>query len=434
MDHNTLNRQLAEGVLDIPEMFPHLHMLEDTPFIFDVSFGLDVLPLQPGILMVRGARQYGKSTWLEQQLYASIQEFGAGSAFYLNGDDIADATQLESAITSLLPHFAVTAVVKRIFIDEITAVPDWVTCLKRLADRGTLRDVLVITTGSKATDLRQGVERLPGRKGKLDRTSYLFTPISYHEFKNKCGDQIDGDPLITYLLTGGSPIACSEIVSKGFIPEYVIELVRDWVEGEITRSGRNRTSLLNIMTALFRYGGAPLGQAKLARESGMTNNTNAANYIELLFDLGCVATAYAWDPQKKITLLRKPCKYHITNLLFAVAYHPARMRSCKDFLNLSSEEQGMWLEWLVAQELQRRDAFDKIVLQPLKFWQSKQHEIDFVTSTEAYIEVKRSKCSSFEFDWFLKQMPHQKLQVINQNVFETQQVVGMTMEQFMLQD
>lgn len=432
MDDNRLNYKLAEGVLNIPEMFPHLHMLEDAPFVFDVDFGLNELPVEPGILMIRGARQYGKSTWLEQQLYATIQEFGAGSAFYLNGDDVADAAQLESAIVQLLPHYALSALVKRIFIDEITAIPDWVMVLKKLADRGLLREILVVTTGSKATDLRQGVERLPGRKGKLDRTSYLFTPISYHEFKEKCGDQVGDEALITYLLTGGSPIACSEIVSRGFIPEYVIELVRDWVEGEITRSGRNRTSLLNIMTAIFRYGGTPLGQAKLARESGMFNNTNAANYIELLFDLGCVAPAYAWDTQKKISLLRKPCKYHITNMLVAVAYHPARIRSCQDFLRLSPEEQGVWLEWLVAQELQRKAAFDQVILEPLKFWQNKQHEIDFVTANEEFIEVKRGKCNSFEFDWFLKQIPNQELQVINQKDFKTKWIEGITLEQFML--
>lgn len=46
--------------------------------------------------------------------------------------------------------------VRRLFIDEITAVADWERGLKRVIDRGELRSVLVVTTGSRATDLRRG--------------------------------------------------------------------------------------------------------------------------------------------------------------------------------------------------------------------------------------------------------------------------------------
>ena len=60
---------------------------------------------------------------------------------------------------------------RRLFIDEITALPQWEVAVKRLADRRVLRDVLLVTTGSRATDIRRGSE-LPGRKGKLARTDY----------------------------------------------------------------------------------------------------------------------------------------------------------------------------------------------------------------------------------------------------------------------
>ena len=79
--------------------------------------------------------------------------------------------------------------------------------------------------------------------------------------------------------SGGSPIACTELADTGVIPEYVIELTRDWIEGEIALSGRNRSALMNIMKIIFRFGGTPVGQAKLAREAGLSNNTVAAGYI-----------------------------------------------------------------------------------------------------------------------------------------------------------
>lgn len=437
MNINAINQSLASGDLDENATFPHLARLADAPFQFEHDFGLSKLPEEAGILIIRGARQYGKSTWLEQQIVVTIKEFGAGCAFYLNGDFISDAEALSNELEALVVSFSKNAPVKRIFIDEITSIPDWEIILKRLVDNGLLRDCLVVTTGSKATDLRRGQEKLPGRKGKLDKTSFLFTPISYQCFVDKCSDVLKEKTLISYMLSGGSPVACTELALHGRIPEYVIQLVRDWVDGEIAKSGRHRTALLNIMQVLYRFGSNPVGQAKLARESGLANNTVAHGYIELLNDLGCVIPSYPWDATKKILVLRKPCKYHFMNLLVALAYHPNQIRTVDDFLALSPAEQGTWYEWLVAQELQRRQALNTDeYLAPLAFWQSKEHEVDFVDRTlsrEEYLEVKRGQCSAIEFSWFAKVHARHQLKVINTNDFETQFVQGLSLEAFMLE-
>lgn len=433
MDIDTLNSKLAIGEVDLPSMFPHLAYLEEMPYQFDINFGLTELPTEPGILIIRGARQYGKSTWLEQQVVKSFEEFGPGSVYYLNGDNLLTADNLEKALEDLLIAFSKTASIRRIFIDEITAIDNWEIALKRMADREKLRHILLITTGSKATDLRRGTEKLPGRKGKLARTHYLFTPISYSEFHKKCGAELKSKTLIAYLISGGSPIACAEIAKHGYIPEYVIELVRDWIDGEISASGRSRASLFNIMNVIYRLGGTAVGQAKLARESGLANNTVASGYIEILNDLGCVIPAFPLDPQRKQLILRKPCKYHMTNLLAAVAYMPDRLRSIEDFENLSPETQGIWYEWLIAQELQRRSAINgRDILEPLSFWENKRHELDFVLADNEYLEVKRGKCSPIEFSWFPKQLPNSKLHLLNKNIFETDYIDANTIEYFLL--
>lgn len=433
MDIHTINTILSRGEIDQPQVFPHIERLRKAPYQFEIDFGLRDLPIEPGILLIRGARQYGKSTWLEQQVYATVKQFGAGTAYYLNGDYIADVEVLTRAIDDLSQAFSIDAPVRRLFIDEITAIPHWEVALKRLADQGKLEKILVVTTGSKATDLRRGAERLPGRKGKLARTTYLFTPISYYEFKRQCGERLGRHTLLVYLLSGGSPIACCELADTGVIPEYVVELVRDWVDGEITGTGRSRSALMNIMSVLFRFGGTPVGQAKLAREAGLANNTVAMNYIEILRDLGCVIPAYPWDQDKDILILRKECKYHFNNLLVALSYHPKQIRSLLDFEALSTQEQGMWYEWLVAQELSRRMAIkgDEI-LAPLGFWQSKKHEIDFVLSQDHLLEVKKGKCSALEFTWFVQQFPNKKLTVVNAATFATNNMCGIDLETFML--
>lgn len=430
---DTINKKLARGDIDHPSIFPHLTRLKERPFIFEIDFGLKELPIEPGILLIRGARQYGKSTWLEQQLKHSIETFGAGSAYYLNGEHILVADALEKELDTLIYAFAKDAAVRRIFIDEITAVANWELVLKRMADNGRLQNILIITTGSKATDLHRGAERLPGRKGKLDRTNYLFTPLSYHEFKRVCGKQLEEKTLVSYLLSGGSPVACSELAERGRIPEYVIELVRDWVDGEIGRSGRSRSSLWNVMLVLHRLGASPIGQSKLAREAGLANNTIAQGYTEILHDLGCVIPAYPWDQHREILVKRKECKYHFTNLLVALVYYSGTIRSVDDFQNLPEKEQGIWYEWLVAQEILRRNSIQGThLLAPLAFWQNKNHELDFVTAGKKYIEVKRGQTSPLEFSWFAKQFPQGNLTVISKNQYATDQIKGCSLENFLL--
>lgn len=435
MDAREINSALAVGRVDEPGLFPRLEALQAAPFRFTPRFGLDKLPQQPGLILVRGARQYGKSTWLEEQIRRTVTEFGPGTAFYLNGDELGRSRDLVEAIRTLLPLFSNRAPVRRLFIDEITAIDDWETGLKRLFDSGELRDVLVVTTGSKAADLRHGSERLPGRKGRLDRTAYLFAPISYAEFHRVCGGELGSDTLAAYLLSGGSPLACAELAANRRLPEYAIEITRDWIFGECAASSRSRAALLGVFECLHRFGGTPVGQAKLAREAGLANNTVAAGYIELLMDLLCVAAAHPWDASKGRVNRRRPCKYHFTNTLVAVAWHPARIRSLADYRALPAEERAKFAEWLVAQELWRRAAVrGEEAAEQMPFWQTAGHEIDFIATPQAAVEVKLGSTNPMEFAWFPRTFTRASLAVIGNDRWRAGSLEGMTLEDFLLAD
>jgi predicted AAA+ superfamily ATPase len=429
-----INDCLLHGRLDASGLFPHLESLDESPFRFQIDFGLAELPAQPGLLLIRGARQYGKSTWLEARLRATVETFGPGSAFYLNGDEIADAEQLAATIRALLPMFRRDAGVRRLFLDEITAVPDWERVLKRLLDAGELRRVLVVSTGSRATDLRRGAERLPGRKGRLQRTTYWFTPLPYAEFVRVCGKRLGADALPTYLLAGGCPIACAELAANGRLPEHVPAMVRDWVLGECSASGRDRGSLLAVLAAVLARGGTPIGQANLARAAGLANNTVAAGYVELLADLMCLGSAFAWDANQKVAIRRRPAKFPLINLLVATTFHPNRLRSVADFRSLPPEEQGRFHEWLVAQEIWRRTAIRGEELpEQLHYWQSATHGLDYVLAPDHFVEVKRGRTGAVEFGWFPRAFPGARLTVIGADRFDADRVRGMTLEQFLLE-
>jgi predicted AAA+ superfamily ATPase len=431
-----INQKLAQGNTHTQGVLPKIDQLAAVKFVFKTDFGLDELPPHYGVIMVRGARQYGKSTWLQSQIKSTIETYGPGSAFYLNGDELRDGQALVDQIRLLLPFFASNTPVRRLFIDEITAVKEWTRALKTILDSGELSRILLVTTGSRAADLRHGAERLPGRKGKLSRSVYIFTPISFSEFKRVVGAALPEAHLLpAYLLSGGSPPACAAIAETGRIPDYIIEMVRDWIYGEFAAGGRSRAMLLGVLECLYRFAGTPVGQAKLAREAGLANNTVAAGYIEALADLMCVAPAFAWDADHQRSNRRRPCKFQMTNQLVSTAWHPAHIRTPADWLGMSEEAQAMQLEWAVAQECWRRAALrGEEMPEMMHFWQGGKHELDFVLSPSRFIEVKRGKTGPLEFTWFPKTFPNGHLSVIGANRFETDKVVGLTLEDFLLEE
>jgi uncharacterized protein len=428
-----VNRYLSLGMLEEPGLFPRLEALRTASAVFRMEFGLDQLPLEPGVIMIRGARQSGKSTWLEQAMRETIEDHGPGSALFLDGDHLRDADHLAEELVQLAAAFRKDTPVRRLFIDEITAVPDWVRALKRVLDRGELRHMLVVTTGSHASDLRHGKERLPGRKGKLARTGYLFLPVSYREFIAAGGEALGDSALAAYLISGGSPLACSELVRSGRVSEWVIETTRDWVQGECARSGRARRSLVSVMEQLHRHGGSPLGQTKLAREAGLANNTVAAGWIELLADLLCIGISPSWDASRRVESPRKPAKFPFINLLSASAWAPEAPRSSEEFGRMPPERQGVWYEWAVAQELFRRRALKgEDEPERIPFWQGADHEVDFVQSATEFVEVKLGRVTALDFGWFTRSFPRARLDVVCSTPFETDRIRGITLHDFLL--
>jgi predicted AAA+ superfamily ATPase len=426
-----VNEALAAGNLDAPGLFPRLESLRDAPAVFRVEMGLDALPTEPGVLLIRGARQYGKSTWLEAAMRDTVRAHGPGSAFFLDGDYLRDADHLSAEVSRLAAAYRTDAPVRRLFVDEITAVADWERGLKRVLDRGELRRVLVVTTGSRATDLRHGSERLPGRKGRLARTSYLFPPISYPEFLHAGGDTLGPRRLGAYLLSGGSPVALGELIRSARLPEWTIESIRDWIHGECARSGRSHRSLVAVMEQLHRHAGTVLGQTKLAREAGLANNTVAAGWIEMLSNLLCVGTSVAWDAAKRREVSRKPAKYPFVNLLAATVWSPDAPRTADDFERLPAARQAAWYEWAVAQELFRRAAIrGETDPERLPYWQGGDHEVDFVVGN-SFIEVKRGPASALDFAWFAKVLPKSHLTVVCATTFEADRVRGVTLDAFL---
>jgi predicted AAA+ superfamily ATPase len=433
MDVHSINSALLSGQIDIPRVFPHRDKLLKAPINFKINFGLESMPTEPGLILIRGARQYGKSTWIESAIYQTIVEFGPGTALYLNGDLISDFKELASQVQTMASIFPKSVKIKRLFIDEITAIKNWEKGLKIVIDAGLAEDILMVTTGSKATDLMRGTERLPGRKGRLGRTSYLFTPVSFSDFKKCCNNDTIINPLDIYCIGGGCPIACSELIQTGQLPDYIREMIRDWIFGEFAMAGRNRTSLINTINAVLTRGGSTISQLKLSKEAGLANNTIASEYIRQLVELMVLGQSMPFDASKKQLIPRKPGKLPFINILAASTFHPGAPSTPAEFQLLQPKIKGIWTEWVVAQELWRRAAIrgDKTA-EIIPFWQSDKHEIDFIVNSDEFIEVKSGPASPLEFTWFPAVFPNNHLTVITTTPFEAGFATGITLENFLL--
>jgi predicted AAA+ superfamily ATPase len=189
------------------------------------------------------------------------------------------------------------------------------------------------------------------------------------------------------------------------------------------------------MRTLFVQAGSRTGYLKLARESGLANNTIASEYVEQLSDLLAVIPSHQWDADRDVPLQRKPAKFHFINLSVAMSFSPNRMAQVEDFKSLRPEEKSKWIEWLVAQELFRRQSIAGVEdPEAIWFWASKEHEIDFVDSERNLYEVKAGQAAPLDFAWFPKVFPKRKLLVIGGSEFRSTRIRGVTIEQFLLSD
>jgi hypothetical protein len=123
------------------------------------------------------------------------------------------------------------------------------------------------------------------------------------------------------------------------------------------------------------------------------------------------------------------------NLSVALAFSPNRMTQVSDFDALEPQERAKWIEWLVAQELFRRQCIAGIEdPEAIWYWASKEHEIDFVDAGENLYEVKSRRSGPLDFVWFAKSLPKRKVLAIGSGEFQSAVVKGITIEQFLLAD
>jgi len=354
---------------------------------------IDLSP--PGIIIVQGPRQTGKSTFLRQFIKKALLE-----GIPLQNIGLIEAEMLQSRhdllgeINSFRTSHDGYAV---LLVDEITTIEKWWLSLKIASDEGSLENMLIICTGSSSIDLSVGADMLPGRRGKRYPLDFELLPVRYADVHKHLS-------LEEFFLTGGFPWSINEYLKCKSIPPYVYELYRAWIQGALLKKNHDLANLSSLLTYTAKRIGTGLSVTNLARDCGIGSNHTAEAYLSAL-DLNYILMVSHWsEPGCSTVSPRKNRKFfpsdpflfhlfHDFNVPPTLAYSNSLDR-CADAPTL-----GALAECVVASELRHFNSS-----YPLRYFLGKK-EIDFI-GKEAVFEVKYQNTVSInEFDWIDKVLP-----------------------------
>lgn len=368
----------------------------EQPFLLAHTRNLaDSIPLHPpGILLLRGPRQIGKSTFLRQFASRCLSHGVAPASLVLC--DAERAQNRHHLLGELEAFLAVQKGYSVLLIDELTAVEEWWLTIKALADRGLTSKALVLGTGSSAADMAKGADLMPGRRGRRHPVDLEMLPAPFSLVRERLSFE-------EYLLTGGFPWAINEYLRLGHIPAHVYDLQSAALAGAFHKSRHQTQNLPFLLQYLADHQGSPGSVTKLARDCGLGSNRTGEEYLSLLERIYAVLSCSWTEPTGGPKAPRKNRKFYASDpFLFHLfcesgkSWDPAFELSKQRLSNPTL--MGRLIEGVVAAELRRRNGAAS-----LSYWAGAK-EIDFVGSP--CVEVKyQGHVSVEEFGWAEKVLP-----------------------------
>lgn len=312
---------------------PHLALLESQPLRLPADFVTRLDLGEPGIHILRGPRQVGKSTDLKLLVERALAAgFAPRSIVYLALDLLEGQSLAElAASVERAKDLGGGGARGLILLDEVTAVERWQTAVKSLWDQGAIRGDIVVCTGSSAIDLQRGAaERLPGRRqGGVD---HLVLPQSFASFAQATNGGIPPSPGLTvaelrsddgaallremrvhapaldaaldrYLRFGGLPASVAEAIDGAREPsERVKQVLRDSLIRELQGRGASVPAGRALLERVVLSLGSKISWSSMAREmdvplgrgKGPPSHQTVRDYVELLAAGYFLFVTYFW--------------------------------------------------------------------------------------------------------------------------------------------
>lgn len=287
------------------------------------------------IYSIRGPRQIGKTTGLKLLIESLLHKITDPRQICYLDCELAGIRNLKELIDVIDGHIAFMKPAlksNRLFLllDEITFIRDWAIGIKALSDKGVLKNATTVVTGSNAVDLKKGGERMPGRRGERAGLDKKLLPLTFREYvlafapemkekiprisfgpdlkniQEKIPEMsVIGEKLVSifsqFMLTGGFPRSINSFLKAGKVEDFVYELHRDSIIGEVARIGKRESYLREIIAWISERHGNPFDWRDISRETDIGKHDTARDYaedLELLF---------LWDIFFKSQSLDRPC-------------------------------------------------------------------------------------------------------------------------------
>ena len=135
IDELEIHNQFRESITRFESHDPHLKKLNSVKFVYESKLLEEENFLIPGIYLISGGRQIGKTTFLKQLILKWLRD------------------------KTFLPEQR-----QVLFIDEVNYIPDWDKSVKFIADAGMTENMSVILTGSDNRIIKTSMKRFAGSR------------------------------------------------------------------------------------------------------------------------------------------------------------------------------------------------------------------------------------------------------------------------------
>lgn len=296
---------------------PHLKRLEGLPYHYESPLIKEIPILTPGIYLLDGGRQVGKTTLVKQLIkkYLTSREFKADHILFLSGELIATSDELRRLLDIFLKDKKERILIA---IDEINYIPDWDRIVKFFADALFMEKTTLLLTGSNSVIIRDAMKRFPGRRGKAAQANYHYYPLSFAEFvrlrnKNQLSLGNLYDEFDVYLKTGGYLTAINELALTHQISQATLTIYREWIFGDFLHYNKSEAYLTEILRGIIKRYGSQITWHSLGKELSIDHHKTVSDYCHLLFQMDAIYILSAILEDKKTAAPKKAKKIYFSD-------------------------------------------------------------------------------------------------------------------------
>jgi len=314
---NDLHNLFREDLAIYAAQDPHLKALAQLKYKYSPTWWNNLNSQVPGIYILTGGRQVGKSTSCKLFIKYCLTEqyFAAQDIVYLTCDEIFDAKTLSQMLRTILNTFQGRYFL--LMIDEITYVKEWDRVIKSLADEGAFTNGVCVLTGSDTLILKEAAMRFPGRRGTAREVDFHLYPLTFSAYVNLVSPDIQHNSLSLatlfdeFLNCGGYLRAINDLAMHGEITEATYLTYEQWIRGDFLSRNKKEDYLLLVLRALLTIGTSQASYSTLVQKIGLISKETCIDYCRLLERMDILIHLQAYDQNKNQGFPRKDRKFHL---------------------------------------------------------------------------------------------------------------------------